>query len=216
MNLLAHLIPMARRGSKWTAAARGLLKQRAWRNLAVVVFLAAVPFGSWLMGSGVEKMAPRSYRSMAEIRMPESYGRAALGAEQERMRSSEVMNLAARALADAAGRAQVDPTDVYLLWSSVEATPVAGENLIRLAVRGPDAQGTQQRLEAVVQAYRQVAGVEQAGQPQLVMPEAATQVTLSTEVRMVLGLAGFAGLALVLSIPLLTRLEQLMPRIVTV
>jgi hypothetical protein len=152
------------------------------------------------------------------VHLPSRLDKLAVEQEKQRMRSTEVVDRAARSLAGPAGVRQADPMDAYLLWSSLEAEGVEGENFVRLAVSGPDEAATQRKLEAIVSAYQSVAttAVALSGEARdatYVMPIQSGPVRVTDEVRMILGLAAFAGVALTLSIPLLKQMERMSPQV---
>lgn len=180
-----------------------------WRRLGWLAGLILLPFVVWLMGSGLVWVAPKSYRSEVLVQV----GAAELSGEVARLRSSWVMEEAARLLAGAEqGR---DPMSPYLLWTSVSATEWRGPNLIRVEARGSNPEEARRRVQALLEAYRLTLENElgAVGAPNLVYvdPRVSHEPRVDDGVRMALGLGGVALMGLLLAIPLLKQVERWVP-----
>ncbi|MDB6077734.1 MAG: hypothetical protein JWO82_1481 [Akkermansiaceae bacterium] len=223
MNLLVNIARGERKRQIPFLRARRFFQGKLWKAAGILALAAGIPCGSWLMGSGVAWVAPHTYRSTAIVHLPSSFDRSAVEQERQRMSSNEVVKLATRSLANQAGSRELDSMDAYVLWSSVETENMEGANSVKLAVRGSDAASTQRKLEAVVNAYQSMtAPAAASGQNDAtmipiacVMPTESLQVRVPDDIRMILGMAGFAGVALLLSIPLLKQMESFENRGVT-
>jgi hypothetical protein len=145
------------------------------------------------------RVAPPVYRSEAVLRLPAGAANTA-----NPLASPAVIDEAALALAD--GRTP-NPMETQVLRSNLTLGRGIGPDMIRVAARGPDPQEAQRTLMAVVEAYeRHHPG---SGSRLLVYAAPPESVPLGVPhgMRMVLGCAGLALVGLLLSIPLLRRLE---------
>ncbi|WP_226894600.1 hypothetical protein [Luteolibacter marinus] len=176
-----------------------------------MTLIGLAPLTAWLIGSGIVLAAPPVYQSSAMIRVEVPDGNpAALRREAAKLKSDSIVKPATRALTPD-GRAPKDPMAEYALWTSLTVTEQAGPNLIKVAARGSDPGEARRKVLAVAQAYEQSLG--EAAQQRLIYvdPPEASPARVADDTRMMLGVAGFAVLGLLLSIPLLRHLEQTMP-----
>lgn len=207
-------LPAVPGGENASPAAR-----RPWRVLKMVGVIAAVvllPFGTWILGSGIVMVTPPVYHGGAVLRVDASADRPdALREACEQLRSDKVVQLAASALSDGSADKSTDPMSRYLLWSSLSVKPDAGPNLVKIEARSNEPSKAREIVVAVAEAYERTARESSQGsvtKPLVyVSPVEAEPVQASPETRIMLGIAGVASLCLLLCIPFLRYVEGSMP-----
>jgi len=207
-----HTSPEASAGQAVEAAAR------RWSAIRIV-FLAAVigllPFGAWLIGSGIVLVTPPVYYGSAMVRIAPPASGSDLHEACELLRSDEVVEMAAKSLAGGQTHAP-DPMLEYLLWSSLSVSGKEGSNLVKLEARSREPGEARRIVMAVAEAYEKKI---RESSPEVALPTALVYVTpteaeparVPDETRMMLGIAGFASMCLLLCVPLLRYMEGAMP-----
>jgi capsular polysaccharide biosynthesis protein len=194
-----------------------LIRKRVWKAAALMAAIGLMPFGAWLVGSGIVLATPPVYQSGAILRVDASPGaREEIRREVARLKSDSVVGPAAQSLTRQTGRAPADPMSAYLLWSSLSVKEQAGPNLIKLEVRSSAPGEARRIVMAVVEAYERnlneaTSAANAPARLVYVDPLDMLPSRVAAETRMMLGLAGMALLGLLLCIPLLRRLELAMP-----
>ena len=189
----------------------------AFKVVTLISLLALLPFGAWLIGSGIVMVTPPVYRSGALLRVNDSEGRKGNAHQEgERLKSGDVVGQAARTLAGVGQGATTDPMSEYILWSSLSVNESAGPNLIRVEARSGEPDEARRIVMAVVDAYEKnlhAANPDAAVSKALVYvaPMESEPTRVPDETRMVLGIAGFASLCMLLCIPFLRYIEDTMP-----
>lgn len=178
-----------------------------------MIAIGLLPFAAWLIGSGIVAVTPPVYHGGAMVRI-DAEARPDLRAASERLKSNEVVGLAARSLAGDAAKGMPDPMSEYLLWSSLSVTGSAGPNLVKLEARSARPGEAQRMVMAVVEAYEKTLASPEASAPKAlvyVAPVEAEPMRVSDETRIMLGIAGFASICLLGCIPFLRYVEGSMP-----
>ena len=167
--------------------------------MGILLVLGLAPLTMWLLGTAIVEVAPAVYQSEAVLRLPDS-----AAAIANPLASPAVINEAALSLA--AGKAP-NPMATAVLRSNLTLKREMGPHVIQVAARGLDPEEAQRTLMAVVESYEHQHAA--AGSRLLVYatPAASVPVGVPHGMRMVLGCAGLALVGLLLSIPLLRRLE---------
>lgn len=191
-----------------------------WRVLKAVCLIAALgllPFGTWMLGSGIVMVTPPVYNGGAVLRVEAPANRPdALREACEQLRSEKVVQLAARSLSGGSSNKGGDPMSQYLLWSSLSVKTGAGPNLVKIEARSTEAAKAREIVVAVAEAYektaREATPEGSVAKPLVyVVPVEAEPVQASPETRIMLGIAGFASLCLLLCVPFLRYMEGSMP-----
>lgn len=194
--------------------------RKPWRVLKAVAMIAALvllPFGTWMLGSGIVMVAPPVYSGGAVLRVEAPADRPhAVREVCEQLRSEKVVQLAARSLSDGSSTTASDPMARYLLWSSLSVKPDAGPNLVKIEARSTEPAKAREIVVAVAEAYekttRESAPSGSMTRPLVyVAPLDAEPLPASPETRIMLGIAGFASLCLLLCLPILRFVEGSMP-----
>ena len=169
------------------------------KTLGTILALGLAPLAIWLLGTAIVRVVPPVYRSEAVLRLPASAADAG-----NPLAFPAVIDEAASALA--AGRAP-NPMATQVLRSNLTLKRGIGPDMIRIAARGHDPLEAQRTLMAVVEAYER--HHLSSGSRLLVYAAPPEYVPMGVPhgMRMVLGCAGLASFGLLLSIPLLRRLE---------
>ena len=193
---------------------------KSWRVLRTVCLIAGLgllPFGSWIIGSGIVMVTPPVYNGGAMLRVEAPANRPeALRQACEQLRSEKVVQLAARTLSERSANKGEDPMSRYLLWSSLSVKADAGPNLVKIEARSTEAAKAREIVMAVAEAYEKTAR-ESTPHGSIttplvyVAPVEAEPVQATPETRIMLGIAGFASLCLLLCIPFLRYVEGSMP-----
>jgi hypothetical protein len=170
------------------------------KTLGIVLAVGLAPLAMWLVGTAIVRVAPPVYQSEAILRLP-----ASVANTRDPLASPAVINEAASTLAAGASR---DPMATQVLRSHLILKHEMGPAVIQVAARGNDPQESQRTLMAVVESYEhQHANSSSAPLLVYAAPPESMPVGVPHEMRMVLGCAGSALIGLLLSIPLLRRLE---------
>jgi hypothetical protein len=140
------------------------------------------------------------YQSEAVLRLPASAAK-----DANPVATPAVIDQAAQTLSAGASR---DPMATQVLRSHLTLQRDIGPHVIRVAARGQDPQEARRTLMAVVASYEQQHATA-TGSPLLVYaaPLEAAPMSVPHGMRLVLGCAGLALAGLLLSIPLLRKLE---------
>lgn len=193
---------------------------KPWRVLKAVSLLSALvllPFGTWILGSGIVMVAPPVYSGGAVLKVEAPSDRPhAVREVCEQLQSDKVVQLAAESLSSGAADKNADPMSRYLLWSSLSVKPDAGPNLVKIEARSNEPAKAREIVMAVAEAYEKTALESGASggmtKPLVyVAPLEAEPVPASPETRIMLGIAGVASLCLLLCIPFLRLKEGSMP-----
>lgn len=170
------------------------------KTLGIILALGLAPLAMWLLGTAIVQVAPPVYQSEAVLRLPASAANAS-----NPLASPAVIHEAASTLAAGESR---DPMATQVLRSHLTLKRDIGPHVIQVAARGQDPQEAQRTLMAVVESYEHQHATH-AGSALLVYaaPQESAPVGVPHGMRMVLGCAGLALGGLLLSIPLLRRLE---------
>ncbi|QJE94926.1 hypothetical protein [Luteolibacter luteus] len=194
---------------------------KPWRVLKAVVLFAALvllPFGTWILGSGIVMVTPPVYSGGAVLRVDASSPDRPHAIREicEQLRSEEVVRLAADSLSDGSSNSSTDPMARYLLWSSLSVKADAGPNLVKIEARSTEPAKAREIVVAVAEAYEKTTreSTVEGSMPKplvYVAPLEAEPVPASPETRIMLGIAGVASLCLLLCIPFLRAVEGSMP-----
>ncbi len=193
------------------------VSKRVWRAVALMALIGLMPFGAWLVGTGIVWATPPLYQSGAVLRVDASPGgREKVRQEVARLKSDSVVGPAAQALAPGTGGTSSDPMSAYILWSSLSVKEQPGTNLIKVEARGAAPEEARRIVMAVVEAYERDLGettslASASRRLVYVDPLGMLPSRVADETRMMLGVAGIALIGLLLCIPLLRRLELAMP-----
>ena len=179
---------------------RGGVSPAFRKTLGIILLIALAPLAMWLVGTAIVRMVPPVYQSEAVLRLPASAPMTA-----NPVATPAVIDEAALTLADGAAR---DPMATQVLRSQLTLSRDIGPQVIRVAARGQDPQEARRTLMAVVESYEHQHATS-PGTPLLVYaaPLESAPVSVPHGMRLVLGCAGLALASLILSIPLLRKLE---------
>lgn len=180
---------------------------RFWNGILALTLIGLFPFAAWLMGSAIVHISPSVYRSDVVIRISaEGSDSELVRSEAARLKSKSVVREAAETLAHERNTS-ADPMAKYLLWSKLSVEQHASTNLIRLVARSSNPEEAHRISAAVIEAY-EAARPSGLGQSIYFVPVQSAPLRVADEKRMILGIAGLAMIGLLLSIPLLRRLER--------
>lgn len=170
------------------------------KTLGIILAIGLAPLAMWLIGTAIVRVAPPVYQSEAVLRLPASAANAS-----NPLASPAVIDEAASTLATGTLR---DPMATEVLRSHLILKRDIGPNVIQVAAQGHDPLEAQRTLMAVVGSYEHQHATS-SGSPLLVYaaPPESMPVGVPHGMRVVLGCAGLALIGLLLSIPLLRRLE---------
>ena len=167
--------------------------------MGVILAVGLAPLAMWLIGTAIVRVAPPVYQSEAVLKLPATAADAI-----NPLGSAEVIDEAASTLSN--GQSP-DPMARQMLRSNLTLKQDIGRNVVQVAARGHDPIEAQRTLMAVVESYAH----QHAGPGSRLLVYTAPLESLPVDVphgmRLVLGFAGLALLGLLLSIPLLRRLE---------
>ena len=186
------------------------------RGIACVLAgLLVLPFAAWLIGSCIVHVTPPVYHGGAMVRVAADSTEGSRKVCEE-LRSGAVVEMAARTLAGSGPEGAVDPMMEYLLWSSLSVQEMAGSNLVKLEARSSRPGEAERMVVAVVDAYeknaRRTSPADSSPKALVYLaPMESEPARVSDEMRMMLGIAGFASICLLLCIPLLRYVEGSMP-----
>jgi hypothetical protein len=170
------------------------------KTLGIILAAGLAPLAMWLVGTAIVRVAPPVYQSEAVLRVPASAATTA-----NPVATPAVIDEAATTLG---AKASHDPMATQVLRSQLTLKRDIGPQVIKVAARGHDPQEARRTLMAVVESYehQHAAGT---GAPLLVYaaPLESAPVAVPHGMRLVLGCAGLALAGLLLSIPLLRKLE---------
>ncbi|MEK7953144.1 hypothetical protein [Luteolibacter soli] len=169
------------------------------KALGIILAVGLAPLAMWLVGTAIIQVAPPVYQSEAILRLPaatmDTLGNAGAAA---------IIDEAAAALS--AGHSP-DPMAKLLLRSHLTLRREIGQDMIQVAARGHDPLEAQRTLLAVIESYERHRANSGSRMLVYATPIESVPVDVPHGMRMVLGCAGLASIALLLSIPLLRRLE---------
>jgi hypothetical protein len=170
------------------------------KTLGLILATGLAPLAMWLLGTAIVRMAPPVYQSEAVLRLPASAAKTG-----NPVATPAVIDEAAQTLGAEASR---DPMATQMLRSQLTAKRDIGPQVIRVAARGHDPLEARRTLMAVVESYEHQHATG-TGAPLLVYaaPLESAPVSVPHGMRLVLGCAGLALAGLLLSIPLLRKLE---------
>jgi len=185
-------------------------RRRIPAAMMLIALVALLPFGTWLVGSGIVMVTPPVYRSEAVVRVDADASGRSASETSAKLRSAEVVAQAARTLGKSQGD---DPTSTYLLWSSLSVEAGGAPHLLKLEARGSKPAEARRIVEAVVDAYeKQVLPAPPApGESRALVylsPQEIEPTRVSDETRMMLGISGFASLCLLLCVPFFRLTEE--------
>lgn len=182
-------------GSGWSGVSPAFRK-----TLGIILALVLSPLSMWLVGTAIVRVAPPVYQSEAVLRLPANVAGTADPAATPAVIDETAPTLAAGALPD--------PMAAQMLRARITPGNDIGPDMIRVAARGHDPMEARRTLLAVVKSYEHQHATG-SGAPLLVYaaPLESTPVGVPHGMRVVLGCAGLALIGLLLSIPLLLRLE---------
>jgi hypothetical protein len=169
------------------------------KTLGIILLLGLAPLAMWLLGTAIVEVVPPVYRSEAVLRLPTDKA-SAVGP----LDSPAVIDEAASALAT--GNSP-DPMATQVLRSNLTLKRNIGPRVIQVAARGNDPREAQRTLMAVVKSYEHHHANSGLRLLVYAAPAESVPVGVPHGMRMVLGCAGLALIGLLLSIPLLRRLE---------
>jgi hypothetical protein len=170
------------------------------KALAIILALGLAPLAMWLVGTAIVRVAPPVYQSEAVLRVPASAANTT-----NPVTTPAVINEASLTLAAGSAR---DPMATQVLRSQLTLKRDIGPQVIQVAARGDNPLEARRTLMAVVESYEHQHATR-TGSPLLVYaaPLESAPVGVPHGMRLVLGCAGLALVGLLLSIPLLRRLE---------
>ena len=170
------------------------------KALAIILALGLAPLAMWLIGTAIVRVAPPVYQSEAVLRLPASATNTT-----NPVATPAVIDEASLTLAAGASR---DPMAAQVLRSQLTLKRDIGPQVIQVAARGDNPLEARRTLMAVVESYEHQHATS-PGSPLLVYaaPLESAPVGVPHGMRLVLGCAGLALAGLLLSIPLLRKLE---------
>ncbi|MCW1886126.1 hypothetical protein OKA04_15415 [Luteolibacter flavescens] len=159
-----------------------------------------MPLAMWALGTAMVQVAPPVYESGVVLRSPA----VPEGGMTASLKSGKVIDEAASTLATDHTSAA---TTKQMLRSQVTWKPATSQDTVELTARGRDPEEARRTMMAVVASYERHHAEE--GRQLLVytLPPETTPMHTPHGTRLMLGGAGLAMLALLLSIPLLRRME---------
>ena len=169
------------------------------KTLGILLTIGLTPLAMWLVGTVIVQVAPPVYQSEAVLKLP-----AATEAAVDPLGSAALIDEVASTLSTGHS---TDPMAKQMLRSNLILKRSIGHHVVQLAARGHDPLEAQRTLQAVVESYELQHADSGTRLLVYAAPLASVPVDVPHGMRMVLGCAGLASLGLLLSIPLLRRLE---------
>jgi hypothetical protein len=169
------------------------------KTWGTILAIGLAPLMMWLVGTAMVQVASPVYQSEAVLKLPPTTADAA-----DPLGSPALIDEAASTLATGH---LADPMAKQMLRSNLTLKRSLGHQVIQVAARGHDPLEAQRTLMAVVQSYEHRNATSGSRLLVYAAPLQSVPVDVPHGMRMVLGCAGLASLGLLLSIPLLRRLE---------
>lgn len=204
-------------GTSAKVRGRRLVRIQVWKAACLMAAIGLLPFGVWLVGSGIVLAAPPVYQSAAVLRVDSAGGNQDhIRQAAARLKSDTIIGMAARTLRQPHDGSSPDPMSAYLLWSSLSVNAQAGRDLITVQARGAAPEEARRIVMAVIDAYQHDArkttsALNVPSRLVYLDPPASPPARVGDETRLMLGVAGIATIGLLLCIPLLRGLELAMP-----